>query len=64
MTDQAREPSDILKDLRAKSKLIVHLQGRANRGEFKSMADAQTLQRTRRERQRLMDNLPPLRLVN
>lgn len=58
-----REPSKTLADIRAKSKLIDHLKARRDKGDFKSVGDAVTLQRTIRERQRLMDELPPLRLV-
>jgi hypothetical protein len=54
-----RPPSAILSALRAKSKLIVHLQGRADRREFKSVNDAIALQKARRDRERLRDELPP-----
>lgn len=63
MTEAPRPPAEILSDLRAKSKLIVHLQGRADRREFKSVNDAIVLQKARREREVLRRELPPFRLV-
>lgn len=58
-----RDPEDILKDLRAKSKLICHQQRRADEGHFKSVGDAIGLQRLKRDRDRLLLELPPLRLI-
>lgn len=58
-----RDPAEVLKDIRAKSKMIDNQRGRRNSGEFKSVNDAIALQRTLRERERLHKELPPLRLV-
>jgi hypothetical protein len=61
--DTPRHPAEVLQDLRAKSNMIVHQQRRANEGKFQSVNDAIGLQAVRRERERLMGELPPLMLV-
>ena len=56
-------PSEILAQLRAKSKLIVHQQERVDRGEFKSVGAAIGLQKLKREREQLRSELPPFYIV-
>lgn len=62
--EDPRHPGEVLKDIIAKSRMIDKQRDRANRGEFKSIGDAIALQRTIRERTRLQQELPSLRLVD
>lgn len=63
-TDAPRDPATVLKDIVAKTRMIDKMRSRAAKGEFKSIGDAIALQRTIRERTRLRQELPPLRLVD
>jgi hypothetical protein len=64
MTTEPQDPHKVLAAVRGKSKLIVHLKDRRDRGDFKSVNDAISLQRAERERKKLSDELGPLRLVS
>lgn len=64
MHDQEpRDPSLILADLHASSKLIRHLKSLRDSGKFRSVSDALALQRAERERERLMIELGKPTLV-
>lgn len=63
-TTERPDAKAVLADLRALSKRIVAIQRAADRGEFKSMAGAFGLQKLRKDRDRLIRQLPPLRLAS
>lgn len=58
-----RDPEVILSEIRKKTNLIIKQLARRDAGKFKSAQDAATLQRLQHERQQLVLELPPLRLI-